>query len=252
MAEPRPSEPRPSASLGIWIARPEPGASRTAERVAAMGFEPVVAPVLTVRPTGAGIPAAGYAGLLLTSAHAVSALASGGGLSALCGTPVFTVGARTAAMAAQAGLGPVHDAGGDAAALVRLVLSRLPAGAALLHAAGAERKAEPAAALRAAGLRLTTVVVYEAAPVEALPDAVRARLMRAGGLHGALHYSRRSAATALRLADAADLGGRFRGLRHLCLSRDVALPLEQAGVPIHFVSALPNEDDLLAGLAEGL
>lgn len=162
------------------------------------------------------------------------------------------MGTRTAALAQAAGLTPVHDADGDAADLARLVTSRLPPGAALLHAAGAERKAEPGASLVAAGFSVTALVVYEAAAAETLPQAVLAALEEPDGLHAALHYSRRSARIALDLARKAGLGARFRHIRHLCLSRDVAEPLEEAGVPIHFVPARPNEEALLAGLADAL
>ena len=162
------------------------------------------------------------------------------------------MGARTAASARAAGLTPVHDADGDAADLARLVTSRLPPGAALLHAAGAERKAEPGASLVAAGFSVTALVVYEAVAAETLPQAVLAALDRPDSLHAALHYSRRSARIALDLARQAGLGARFRHIRHLCLSRDVAEPLEEAGVPIHFVPARPNEEALLAGLADAL
>ena len=42
--------------MRVWVARPEPGAARTGERLAALGHLPLVAPVLVVRPTGAALP----------------------------------------------------------------------------------------------------------------------------------------------------------------------------------------------------
>ncbi|KAB1081382.1 uroporphyrinogen-III synthase [Methylobacterium soli] len=232
--------------MRIWVARPEPGAGRTGERLRALGHQPLVAPVLMVRPTGAALPAEAPDAILLTSANAVAALRGAAGR--LRGRPVFAVGARTAALAQAAGLGPVTDAGGDAADLVRVVRARLAPGRRLLHVAGAERKAEPAASLRAAGYDLAIVVAYAAEPVAALPGPV-ADALRAGGLDAALHYSRRSAAVAAERADAAGLGGAFGALKHYCLSADVAVALEAAGIAAHFVPARPREEDLLAGLA---
>ncbi|WP_238298918.1 uroporphyrinogen-III synthase, partial [Methylobacterium soli] len=112
--------------MRIWVARPEPGAGRTGERLRALGHQPLVAPVLMVRPTGAALPAEAPDAILLTSANAVAALRGAAGR--LRGRPVFAVGARTAALAQAAGLGPVTDAGGDAADLVRVVRARLAPG----------------------------------------------------------------------------------------------------------------------------
>lgn len=91
-------------------------------------------------------------------------------------------------------------------------------------------------------------MVYAAEAAARLPDPVGAALSQAG-LDAVLHYSRRSARTALLLAEEAGLRESFARLSHLCLSADVAAPLAAAGIPIHFVPARPREDDLLAGLA---
>jgi uroporphyrinogen-III synthase len=233
--------------MRIWVSRPEPGAARTAARLTALGHAPLVAPVLICRPTGTPPPDGTFAGVVLTSAAAAAALEVRA--ARLAGTPVFAVGARTAEAAARAGLGPVTAGSGDAAALARLVAGALPPGARLLHLAGADRKREPAATLVRAGYDLIVHIAYAAEPVAALPEPVRAAL---GGpeptLEAALHYSRRSAATALALAHEAGRAEPFGALRHYCLSEDVAVPLAAAGIPIHFVPDRPGEDALLAGL----
>ncbi|MGX9980223.1 uroporphyrinogen-III synthase [Methylobacterium fujisawaense] len=231
--------------MRIWVARPEPGATRTGAALAAQGHAPLVAPVLAVRPTAAAPPAGPFAALLLTSANAVPSIRDA---PLLRGLPVFAVGARTAALARAAGLGPVREGPGDAAGLAALVADALAPGESLLHATGAERKPEPAATLMAAGFRITTFVAYRAEALRTLPQAVGLELA-AGRLEAALHYSRRSAAVALALADGSGHGGAFRRLGHYCLSSDVAAPLEAAGVPVHFVATRPREADLLDALA---
>lgn len=231
--------------MRVWVARPEPGATRTGAALAARGHAPLVAPVLALRPTGERPPDGPFDALLLTSANAVPALQ---GLASLRVLPVFAVGARTAALAAEAGFGSVREGPGDAAGLAALVRRVLPPGARLLHAAGAERKPEPAATLSAAGFRVATLVAYAAEALPALPGPVD-RALAGGDLDAALHYSRRSAAIALALAEGAGHGGAFRRLRHYCLSADVAAPLEAAGVPVHFVAARPREAELLDALA---
>ncbi|NEU11830.1 uroporphyrinogen-III synthase [Methylobacterium sp. BTF04] len=236
--------------MRIWVARPEPGATRTGERLAALGHVPLVAPVLTVSATGAALPSEPFGGLLLTSAAAVAALGVTDRLQ-LGTVPVFAVGTRTADLARKAGFADVRDADGDAAALAALVRTALPPGARLLHMAGADRKTEPAASLHAAGHHVVTVVAYAAAAIPVLPAAVARALDGAGEprLQAVLHYSRRSAATAHDLAAAAGRSGAFRVLKHYCLSADVAVPLVAAGIAVHFVPDRPTEDALLTGLS---
>ncbi|MDP4002897.1 uroporphyrinogen-III synthase [Methylobacterium sp. NEAU K] len=234
--------------MRVWVARPEPGAARTGAALAACGHVPLVAPVLVVRPTGERPPDGSFDALLLTSTNAVPALKDA---ASLRGLPVFAVGPRTAAVAIRAGLGPVWEGPGDAGGLAARVAESLPPGARLLHAAGAERKREPAAALAAAGFRVTVFVAYAAEAVPALPGPV-ADALAGGSLDAALHYSRRSAAVALALAEGSGHGGAFRRLRHYCLSADVAFPLEAAGVAVHFVAVRPRETDLLDALTPRL
>ena len=230
--------------MRIWIARPEPGATRTARQVSDLGHDPLVAPVLAMVPTGDALPAGAFDGLVITSANALAALTRLGG-SAI---PAFCVGSRTAEAARAAGLTRIFDAQGDAAALARLVQESLPAGSRLLHLAGAERKAEPAASLAEAGYSVTAHVAYEMRAISRLPAPV-AHDLGDRVLHAVLHYSRRSAETALELAISAGFGGAFRSLTHYCLSADVAAPLLAGGSRLHVVAARPSEESLLARLA---
>ncbi|MFE1598592.1 uroporphyrinogen-III synthase [Methylobacterium sp. ID0610] len=233
--------------LRVWVARPLPAGARTAARLAGLGHAPLLAPVLDLAPSHAPPPDGPFDALILTSANAVPAVAAAG----LTRSPAFCVGARTAAAARAAGLSDVRQGEGDAAALARLVAAALPAGARLLHAAGKERKAEPAAALAAAGFAVAAWVAYAARPVPVLPEAVSLALGEAS-LDAALHYSRRSAATALGLARAAGRDAAFARLAHLCLSEDCAAPLVGAGILSHVVAAQPTEDALLAALSPAL
>ncbi|RZJ80353.1 MAG: uroporphyrinogen-III synthase, partial [Brevundimonas sp.] len=58
----------------IWVTRARPGADRTAQRLADLGYEAVVAPVLTIQPLPFEAPApATIAALALTSANGVAA-----------------------------------------------------------------------------------------------------------------------------------------------------------------------------------
>ena len=235
------------AAMRIWVARPEPGATRTGDRLVALGHDALVAPVLVIAPTQALPPAGPFDALIATSANAFG---NPSRWRYLVDCPVFAVGGRTADLARAAGFGTIHVAAGDALALAGLVRASMPPGAALLHAAGADRKSEPAVSLVEAGYRLTSFVAYAARPTAGLPARV-ASALGDGSLDAALHYSRRSAAAARDLTVAAGYGGAFAALRHYCLSRDVAGPLAEAGIAVHFIARSAGEDGLLAGLASG-
>lgn len=232
--------------MRIWVPRPEPGAARTARRLAGLGHAALVAPVLHVVPTGEPPPAGRFDGAILTSGNAIPALAGAG----LPDRPVFAVGARTAERARGAGLRGILCAEGDAGDLARLVAETLPPGSALLHAAGEDRKAEPAASLAAAGYRVTAWNAYAARPAPALPETIAEALRGGDGepLRAVLHFSRRSARVAAGLCRDAGLAGAFRALAHYCLSPDVEAGLVEFGLAAHFVAARPSEEALLAGL----
>jgi uroporphyrinogen-III synthase len=232
--------------MRVLVTRPREQAERTAERLGALGHEPFVAPLLTIVPTQEPPPPAPFDAFIVTSAHAIPALASL--RDAARQAPVFAVGERTAALARQAGLRQAQTAEGDGSSLAGLVARQLAPGARLLHVAGRERKGEPAAALVRAGFSVETWIAYEAVAATALPnhltEALRTRRLDAG-----LHYSRRSAEILLGLADEAGLGPGLRRLSHFCLSADVAAPLQERGIERLIVAQRPDEASLFDALA---
>ena len=120
----------------VLITRPEPGASETATRIAAMGLVPIVAPLLEIRPMPIRPPPGRIAAILLASGNAAGPLPA-----ALHGLPVLTVGSATARRAEQAGFANVASADGDAMALAALVRARfMPRDGTLLLAAGLGRE----------------------------------------------------------------------------------------------------------------
>src|SRR5690348_946173 len=84
---------------GILITRPEPGASETAGRVAMLGYQPVLAPVLTVQSRGVSLPPAERVqAILVTSGNAIPLLPD-----THRHLPLLAVGEATAARACAAG-----------------------------------------------------------------------------------------------------------------------------------------------------
>ena len=241
---------------GVLVTRPEPGAAETARRIAALGWEPVLAPALVLAPRRAAerVPHPPVQALLLTSRAAARAAPLAAPLASPV-VPVLAVGEATAAEARAHGFVNVTAAEGDAAALAALAASRLdPAAGPLLLAVGTGYGAEFAAALRGLGFRVLRRVAYSAEPAAALPEAARAALA-SEAVVAALFFSPRSAGCAISLLRAAGLAGTLARAEALAISPRVAAVLEAAAPEPRWrglrVAARPDQDSLLRLLGPG-
>ncbi len=234
--------PDPAA---ILITRPEPGASATAARLAALGFRPVVAPLLTIRRRAPELPAATHLqAALVASVQALPALAA-----AHRGVPLYVVGDATAGAARALGFKTVISAAGDAAALATLVAAACrPAAGPLLLAAGRGRGEELAATLREAGFAVIRRSVYAAFPVARLPAAARAGL-REARIETALFFSGETAATFVRLIGAAGLRTALLPVAAIAIGPAAAAALRPLPFRSVRVAVRPTEEAVLAKLA---
>lgn len=221
----------------VWITRARPGAEATAAKVEALGFTPIVDPLLEVAPITTSIDLAGVSALAFTSANGVQAFARLSGERAL---PVFTVGRATALSAREAGFARVSSADGDVHDLARLIAAAQPRS--VLWAGAREPAGDLVALLNDAGAPARGVAVYET--VQRAPSEATLTLLDQP-LTVLLHSPR--AARGL----AAILGGRpARALRALCLSEAVAAELPALADPSSVASApRPDETALLSLLA---
>ncbi len=219
------------ARPGVLITRPEPGCAQTAAAVAALGWQPVLAPALELRPRA--ITAPPVQAMLITSRAAAAGLPHG--------APVFAVGEASAAQARAHGHAHVTAAAGDAVALLALVRATLrPADGPLLLAVGRGYALDLAQGLRAAGFSVLRRVAYAAEPAASLPSQARAALC-GDTVAQALFLSPRSAACGISLLRDAGVAGKVTGIRALAISPRVArvladLPwrrIEIAGSPDH-------------------
>lgn len=231
--------------MRVLVTRSQDDASRTAQRLAERGHDAVIASVTEIVSTGDPMPAEAWDALVVTSAHAREALAAVGDRT----RPVFAVGPHTASAVREAGFTHVVTAEGDAKSMIGLIRDSVRNDLTLLHVTARHHKDEPAASLRAAGHCVLQWEAYEAKAVAQLPPQAAAAL-RTGQIRAALHYSRRSAAIVLRLAEEAGLTSTLTTFPHLCLSPDVAVPFEGLGLAT-LQAARPDEEALLA-LLDGL
>jgi uroporphyrinogen-III synthase len=230
----------------VLVTRPLNDAARTAEKLAQMGYTPVISPVLNIVPTGAFWPQGVVDAAIATSAHAFQSLQ----FTSEWPTPetrrlvpLFLVGARTAEAARARGFnGPMRVAA-DAKALCAEITQGLRAPARLLYLAGRDRKSDLESCCADAGLAVKVVEVYAAEAATSLSQAAIG-LAAVGAIDAVLHYSQRSAEVFLELAAAAALDP--APLPHVAISEDAAAPLRAAALPQVIVAAEPNEEAVLA------
>ncbi|MGZ9098622.1 MAG: uroporphyrinogen-III synthase [Brevundimonas sp.] len=215
----------------VWITRAQPGASRTADRLAALGFEPVVAPLLALRPIPQPAPdLTGISSLVFTSGNGVAAFAA---LTEDRTRPVFTVGAATAEAARAAGFATVRSAGGDLDRLAALLIAQGGAVGPLLVPGALEPAGDLPALLRDR-IEAQALAVYRAVETgTAAPEAFDAVL---------IHSARAGRALAAR--------GPFSGQAAVALSAAAAEPLgDRSGLAVR-LAASPMESALIEALGK--
>jgi len=234
--------------IRMLVTRPEPDAAETAARLAGLDIASVIHPLLTFRTLPTGLPdPTGFAGMALTSANALRALAERGALERYCGLKVFAVGDRTAEAARRAGFSSVISAGGDFADLAELLAHSRLSGP-IFYPAARHQSGDLAKSLAPYGVMVVTARVYEMVEVPELPDDILAALA-AHDIQAALFYSRRTAIAFVERAASFHLPKAVKTrLGMLCLSEAVAEPL----IAAHFVRVriadAPTEDAMM-GLA---
>ncbi len=226
----------------VLITRPEPGASETAARVAALGLSPVIAPLMAVGHTGrppGGLE--GVAATLLTSRNAVA------GCPVSChGRVVFAVGDATAAHARDAGFKDVRTASGDAVALARLVTETIrPENGPLFLPAGRRQGFDLAHHLREHGFRVIRRVVYEAKALPALPDEAQSHL-RERDVGVVMFFSAETSRHFVRLVRAARLQQAVDSVEAVSISDKATVALRELPWRRISVAAKPNQDAMLA------
>lgn len=156
------SVPSPVDPWPVLLTRPAAASAKTARALTkALGADGarlrvVIAPILDIVTLPLSTSLDSDAALLLTSAHALEALAPG---DLAAGQRAYCVGATTAEAARAAGLEAL-SADGDATDLVRLVQQQHDSGP-LVWLRGRHRRADLGDRLRQAGYDVSEIVVYD-------------------------------------------------------------------------------------------
>ena len=155
-------------SPSLLITRPIEAAERFADQARTLGFDPILAPMLTIEfAQRANLNLDGVQAVLLTSGHGARALAHATNRRDVL---IFTVGNATAEVAKQFGFTNVSSANGDGAALASLVTRRLVvSNGPVVHASGDKQAFDIVGALSQKGFDARLALLYNANPVKRLP-----------------------------------------------------------------------------------
>jgi uroporphyrinogen-III synthase len=230
----------------VLVTRPEPGASRTARRLVALGYAAVVMPLTEVRAITLPASAVAQAGkgidlVAITSANAVRH-APETLLAELRHLPCFAVGEETAAVARKVGFATVHVGSGDAGGLAETIAANTPLGARVIYPCGRVRRPDFEAAIEAGGRIVRAVEVYDTIEATLSERQIRS-LVDGGRLDAVLLHSAMSATALLRLADRPDVREALRDATFVCISRRVADALGAA--PVRVIVAATSDDDAM-------
>jgi len=227
----------------VALFREREDASATAARLRRLGLSVACLPAIEIRIQPVRPQRSHYDAVIATSDKAFHANGPADKSS-----PLYVVGARTGRAAEARGwrlaLPPAQDAEG----LIRALSGALKPGASVLYLAGRDRKGAIETAL-AEPFSLEVVEAYAAEARKAWRPQEAAAL---AACVAALHYSRRSASLAGALARGAGAEASFLKLEHVCLSRDVAAPLQAIGATRLAIAETPDEAALFRGLRERL
>lgn len=226
----------------IIVTRSEPGAGETAYRLAALGFMPVLSPMLRLQTTGESLPElGGVQGLIFTSANGVRFFCDQSDRRDLV---AWCVGPATCDAAVHAGFANCRNADGDGAGLADHVAAHSsPQVGRFVHIANAAARGDVAARLRTAGFEVVFARIYEAVAADALPPSVHAALAGDQASILLVHSAKGAAALAALVRDI-DLSR--HGLAAISLA--AARPLAGRRFAAVAIANAPNEDALVAEL----
>ncbi|UVC16487.1 uroporphyrinogen-III synthase [Mesorhizobium onobrychidis] len=230
--------------IRVLVTRPQPGASRTAQRLRDQGFQPILLPLtetvaLPVDVDGIAIKSAAVA---VTSANAARH-APKEIIAALAALPCHAVGRRTAESARTAGFLSVSEGPGDAEALADALAGDY-AGQTIVYLCGRVRFSGFEQRLQAAGVHVRTVEAYDTVALDYSDEAVLARLS-GQPVEAVLLYSAKAAAAMQALTERPALRDLFEETWFFALSGRIAAALETVASEKLRVAPEPSEEALL-------
>jgi uroporphyrinogen-III synthase len=235
----------------LLVTRPEPAASKTAEKLARKGYCVTVLPLtrIVALPVEARLFAGPFDGVAATSANAVRH-APDALLSSMKGLPAFAVGERTAQSFRRNGFAAVQSADGDAEALAALITRHFRAGSRLAYLCGHVRTPVFEARMRESGALFTAIETYDAEIMRYDADFLR-KALTGEPFDAVCLYSGGAAKAFAALFDGEQGGSAFFARTcFVCLSANVVDALPGKWRKRAVSAASPDESALFGLLAE--
>ncbi len=229
-------------TMRVLVTRPLERAAPLKEKLEGLGFEVALAPLLTISRIDLDIPEVPLQGVIFTSVQGVEAVKDRDNLKIF---PAFAVGSKTAGAALSAGFAKVHNADGDADALLELILSSCnPGKGLLLHLAGENTVGNLVPRLKAKGFEASSRTVYKAQAAGGLPSNVTEKLENRQ-VDAVLFFSTRTAGIFAEIAAHKNLFAYLDRVQCLCLSENIARETEALPWRKVYFAPEPTEQSLI-------
>lgn len=236
--------------MRILVTRPEPDASALAKRLASLGHQVMVEPLLIAEPEPVDdLELDGLQALIATSRNGVRALGRKSDIDQAFDTPMFAVGPGTAGSARALGFRSVIEGPSAGRELVALIALQADVnGEPLMLLAGNVKAYDVAGELRALGFHVLEPQVYAMSTATQLGPATLSAIGQ-GGIDAVLLFSPATARTWAALVTRHGIEAKIAAIKHLCLSEAVAHGL--GGLrPADVACAIqPNLEQMLALIA---
>jgi uroporphyrinogen-III synthase len=228
----------------VLVTRPEPGATRTAERLRALGFTPLLLPLTKIVPLDIKPPGGPFDAVAITSANALRHTPEIF-LATLLDLPCFVVGEATGAIARSMGFRLVVAGDEGGASLAWKINVSLPAGARILYLTGRVRSPELEQTVERARHQIIPVECYDTVLTGYSADYLR-DLFCGNPVDACVIYSRQGAEAFNELIRMRMISHLFEKTQFFCLSRSIAHVLSGNKNSAIRIAATPDETALLA------
>jgi uroporphyrinogen-III synthase len=229
--------------IRVLVTRPEPGATRTAQRLQSLGYEAITLPLSKTVGLNPKLFESQFDAVIATSAQAFLHLPTRLAAQA-SGTPTFVVGKATAAAARDAGFQRVSVAGNDVDGLLSTLKDALHTDTRIVYLCGKIRRPDLEHALGAQRVYLDIVEVYDTELVSYSTDKLER--LSAIPFNVVLVTSVTNADALVQLFASPKMKQASDKSLFICLSQRIAVRLERANLSRIMVCSAPDEDAMMA------
>jgi uroporphyrinogen-III synthase len=226
----------------VLVTRPQPGANRTAARLASLGYEPVVMPLTQTVALMQHLPEAKPDLVVATSPQAFHHL-SQALRDLLANVLVIVTGDGTATAAREAGLARVETAGGNVAGLVDRLSRTNLSDVKVVYLAGRVRRPDLEIFLRDSANIFKLIEVYDTISVSYSTDNILK--VAAGASFASVLLTSAETVTALGGISGEEFNQAIENAQFICLSGRIAEAARSRFRNPIAVALEPTEDSLL-------